>query len=158
MTQCLVKQSLPAFSILLSPYSQLLIQRELGVVTRPDWLIKLTLQSKNREQNKRSSLTVSSSFDDDAKKVEWVDLKVFCSRLNCPPPATLPSAKLIIVQTYKIGADDIRRGRVVRSGCVGVTQPKHWSVSPFSKTAFWHKLYNKEEDQDQVLPWYSFGY
>ena len=74
------------------------------------------------------------------------------------PPATLPSAKLIIVQTYKIGADDIRRGRVVRSGCVGVTQPKHWSVSPFSKTAFWHKLYNKEEDQDQVLPWYSFGY
>ena len=36
MTQCLVKQSLPAFSILLSPYSQLLIQRELGVVTGPD--------------------------------------------------------------------------------------------------------------------------
>ena len=157
MTQCLVKQSLPAFSILLSPYSQLLIQRELGVVTGPDWLIKLTLQSKNKEQNNRSSLTVSLLMMMPRK---WNELtwKFFCSRLNCPPPATLPSAKLIIVQTYKIGADDIRRGRVVRSGCVGVTQPKHWSVSPFSKTAFWHKLYNKEEDQDQVLPWYSFGY
>ena len=91
---------------------------------------------------------------DDDKRMELFDLKVCLSpsRLKCPPPATLPSAKLIIVQTYKIdlSRDVIRRGRVVRSGCVGVTRPKHWSVSPFTKTDFRHRLY-KEEDQDQKL-------
>ena len=41
----------------LPPYSQLLILRELGVVTRTDWLIKLTPQSQNTENKTTDRLS-----------------------------------------------------------------------------------------------------